>query len=241
MGRYYDERFVSLHARPFAFYSGLATGERGLLTRLAFRLPAAIEVSVGNDLHKRRRDPGGIAGPSGSESFLDVEIPAGDFTFNLGEKLLVSEDPPEREADPTEERTRFRSRLDVRYEAAAGLDIRMRYERLWYARDRGSERERSSSDLLRLDFAARVGKAVSLKSGLQTFTVGSYGARLYQYEPGVPYYPAIEMLKSDGLRWYSVLSFDVSPLGKLAAKYAITAYDGGEDRSQFLFHYSVRM
>jgi hypothetical protein len=241
LGRYYDERFLSLHARPFAFYSGLATGEKGLLTRLAFRPMGNVSVSIGNDLHERRPEEGGLASPSGSESFLDVEVEAGDLTFSMGEKLLMAQEPPAHEADPTQERTRLRSRLDVRYEGTALLDVRVRYENLAYAEDKGQERETSQSDLLRLDLAADLGRRTVFKVGLEVFTIGSYGARIYQYEPGLPYYPAIEMLKSDGSRWYSVLSLDMSPFGKLAVKYAATIYDADADRSQFMCYYALKI
>jgi hypothetical protein len=241
LGRYYGERFLSLHARPFAFYSGYATGERGLLTRLAFRPLGKARVSIGNDLHKRRSEDSGLSSPSGSESFLDIEIPAGDLVLSLGEKLLLTEEPPARPDDPTETRTRLRSRLDISYPGARWFEIRARYENLRFAQDHGDEHEISTSDLLRLDLALEIRRSIVLKVGFHAFTIGSYGARIYQYEPGVPYYPAIEMLKSDGSRWYSVLSFGTGSWGKLAAKYAVTVYEAGEDVSQFMAYYSVKI
>jgi hypothetical protein len=33
----------------------------------------------------------------------------------------------------------------------------------------------------------------------------------------------------------------MAPWGKLAAKYAVTAYEAGEDRSQFMAYYSVKL
>ncbi len=241
LGRYYGERFLSLHARPFAFYSGYATGERGLLTRLAFRPFGKALVSIGNDLHKRRPEEEGLSSPSGSESFLDFEVPVGDLTLSVGEKLLLTEEPPARPDDPTETRSRLRSRLDARYDAAKWFEMRARYEHLRYAEDRAGGHETSSSDLLRLDLALDIGRRAVLKVGFHAFTIGDYGARIYQYEPGVPYYPAIEMLKSDGSRWYSVLSFDMAPWGKLAAKYAVTTYEADEDRSQFMAYCSMKL
>jgi hypothetical protein len=241
LGRYYSERFLSLHARPFAFYSGYATGERGVLTRLAFRPFGKALVSVGNDLHRRRPEEDGLSSPSGSESFLDLEIPLGDLNLRLGEKLLLTKEPPARPDDPTETRSRLRSRLDIRYGAARWFEIRARYENLRYDEERSGDDETATSDLLRLDLALKMGKRAKLKVGLHTFSIGAYGARIYQYEPGLPYYPAIEMLKSDGSRWYSVLSFEMAPWGKLAAKYAVTAYDTDEDRSQFMAYCSVRL
>jgi hypothetical protein len=153
----------------------------------------------------------------------------------------MTEEPPAAESDPTEERTRLRSRLDIRFEAARWLDARVRYENLRYTENKGREHETSSSDLLRLDLAFDIRRRWVLKAGFHTFTIGAYGARIYQYEPGVPYYPAIEMLKSDGSRWYSVLSVDMSQWGRLAAKYAMTIYDTEEDRPQFMSYYSLRI
>jgi hypothetical protein len=81
---------------------------------------------------------------------------------------------------------------------------------------------------------------VQIRAGFYVFTIEDYASRIYQYEPGVPYYPVIEMLKSDGSRWYLVLSFDMKRFGRLTSKYGRTLYSGGEDRSGFLFYYSLR-
>ena len=93
---------------------------------------------------------------------------------------------------------------------------------------------------MRLDANFRKLRPAEIRAGFYVFTIGRWASRIYQYEPGVPYYPVIEMLKSDGSRWYLVLSFDMERFGRLSAKYGRTEYAGGEDRSGFLFYYSLR-
>jgi len=240
VGRTYDDTYLSLHSRPFAFYSGIATGERGILARISFEPVSRLAVSIGSDLHEKRMPEEGLGRPSGSESFLDISYKVGKATISLGEKLLVSQEPPDGEGRPTEERRRLRSRLDARYKARSWLSLRLRYENLRASEDEGEGAQRSSSDLLRLDADFRKLRPAEIRAGFYVFTIGEWASRIYQYEPGVPYYPVIEMLKSDGSRWYLVLSFDMERFGRLSAKYGRTEYAGGEDRSGFLFYYSWR-
>ena len=240
VGRTYDDTFLSLHSRPFAFYSGIATGERGILARVSFEPVSRLAVSIGSDLHEKRMPEEGLGRPSGSESFLDLSYKVGKATVSLGEKLLVSQDPPDGEGRPTEERRRLRSRLDARYKARSWLSLRLRYENLRASEDEGEGAQRSSSDLLRVDVDFRKLRPAEIRAGFYVFAIGEWASRIYQYEPGVPYYPVIEMLKNDGSRWYLVLSFDMERFGRLSAKYGRTEYAGGEDRSGFLFYYSLR-
>ncbi|MFH1311852.1 MAG: helix-hairpin-helix domain-containing protein [Candidatus Eisenbacteria bacterium] len=241
LGRLYDDRFLSLHARPFAFYSGVGTGERGLFAQLTLKPIPAGRVAIGSDLHRKRGKEGAVSDPSGSESFLNLEWSAGDLTLSLGEKLLRSETPPEGEGDLTEKKMRLRSRLDARYEVTRSMWLRARYELLRAETDAGTGRERSSSDLLRLDGGIGIGKIAEVKAGVSVFTIGDYASRIYQYEPGLPYYPTLEMLKSDGTRWYSIVSLRGEAFGGLTAKYGRTAYSSDDDRSAFMFYYSLKI
>ncbi len=240
VGRSYDDTYLSLHSRPFAFYSGIATGERGLFARIGFEPVRRMAVSIGSDLHEKRMPEEGLSRPSGSESFMDLSFKVAGVALSLGEKLLVSHEPPDGEGRPSEERRRLRSRLDARYKARRWLSLRLRYENLRASEDEGDGVERSSSDLLRLDVDFRKLAPAEIRAGFYVFAIGHYASRIYQYEPGVPYYPAIEMLKSDGSRWYLVVSFGMKRFGRLAAKYGRTEYTGGEDRSGYLFYYSLR-
>jgi hypothetical protein len=240
VGRAYDETYLSLHSRPFAFYSGIATGERGILARIGFEPVRRLSVSIGSDLHEKRMPEDGLGRPSGSESFLDLSYKIGKATLSMGEKLLVNHEPPEGEGRPTEERRRLRSRLDAGYRASSWLSLRLRYENLHSSQDEGEGRWTSSSDLLRLDADFSKMRPAEIRAGFYVFTIGEWASRIYQYEPGLPYYPVIEMLKSDGSRWYLVLSFNMERFGRLSAKYGRTEYAGGEDRSGFLFYYSLR-
>jgi hypothetical protein len=241
LGRMYDREFVAVHARPFAFYSGLGTGERGLMTLLEVRPAAGTSISMGNDLHQKRPPRSGVARPAGTETFLDLEHRRGRLTTTLAGKLLTSEEPPRAEGDPTERRSRMRSRMDLRYEVPGGLWGRLRYEGLAFRREEGKEVESSWSDLFRLDLGYRFGRAARFTTGAYVFSVPDYGARLYQYEAGLPYYPSLEMLKTDGARWYIVLSARSGRWGQLAGKLAETVYRDAGDRFEYLLYYTVRM
>jgi hypothetical protein len=241
VGRSYDDRFLSLHARPFAFYSGVGTGEQGLLMRLTLKPLKGTVLSFGSDLHRKRRAEGALADPSGSESFADLEWGEGALTVSAGGKLLRSETPPERERDSTEKRSRLRGRLDVSYDVSRSVWLRGRYEMLGAEKDVGAGRERFMSDLVRLDFGVEVARIAEFKAGFDVFTIDDYASRIYQYEPGLPYYPTLELLKSDGTRWYSVISLRGKSLGGLTAKYGRTTYNSDEDRTSFLFYYNLKI
>lgn len=241
LGRAYGKRFVSLHARPFSFYSGLATGEKGILTRVVLKPVANGVLAIGADLHERSAPEGGLAPPSGSESFLDAEVRAGGLVLSLGEKLLVSEEPPSREGDATEMRSRLRSRVDVRYRVSRSVWVRARYEDLRAKKEVEASCERSFSDLVRLDVGIDIGKAAEAKAGVYTFSIGDYASRIYQYEAGLPYYPTLQMLKSDGSRWYTVVSLRGRSLGTFVAKYGRTTYQGEKSRSELLCYYNLRI
>jgi hypothetical protein len=239
LGRAYGHRYVSLHSKPFAFYSGIATGERGLLTQVRFTPLRRVAFAVGNDLHDKHEAETGLARPSGSQSFADLEIGAGKVMIALKEKLLRSEIPPSAEGRPTQKRSRLRSRIDASYKSGRTW-VRVRYENLRSHKETDSA-VASSSDLVRLDARLAIGKAFAIKSGAYVFTVGSYDSRIYQYEAGLPYYPALQMLQKDGTRCYSVVSAQSECLGSLALKAARSAYDDDTERVEFLFYYTRRM
>ncbi|MFZ1948179.1 MAG: hypothetical protein WAW06_11585 [bacterium] len=260
VGRCYGRDYLALHSRPFGFYSGLATGERGLYTGLRLKLWAAASLDLGNDLHERPSPGGGAPEHSGSETFGDLKVKTGDFVISVGGKLVRGEEPPEaitdttyaaravgasaagrgKAADPTEETQRLRSRLDIEYRPVAGTRLRARYENLRAERSESGDTVRSAADLLRLDAAIDRWRPMGVDLGFYVFSVGDYYARIYQYEAGMPYYPSLEMLQSDGSRWYAVVSLGTAGLGKIAAKYGRTLYDNGEEASQLLASYTLR-
>ena len=264
VGRYYGREYFALHSRPFGFYSGLATGERGLYTGLRLKLSAAGSLNLGNDLHERPAPAGGAPEHSGSETFGDLAIKAGDFVISVGGKLVRGEESPEattdttlalraaasweeplagvraRSDDPTEETQRLRTRIDIEYKPVARTRLRARYENLRAEKTESGGTTESSGDLLRLDAGVDRWRPVGVDVGFYVFSIEDYNARIYQYEAGIPYYPSLEMLQSDGSRWYAVVSLDMAGLGKVAAKYGRTLYDSGEDRCQLLASYTLR-
>jgi len=266
LGRAYGDRYLSLHARPFGYYSGTVSGERGLFTGLTLKSSKA-HLALGNDVHSRSRLGGAGSRPSGSQTFAELGLSAGDFTLTLAEKFTVGEEPPEdadapaglacgetgagqraalvalapgRAGDGTVETRRLRSRLDLQYRASGRLRVRVRYESLSARESLGRAETRSASDLLRFDAAVDRLGPLSVDAGFQVFTVEDYAARLYQYEIGLPYYPSLVLLKADGSRWYGVVKLDLERLGSIAAKYGVTIYDDGEEDSGLLASYSAR-
>ena len=127
------------------------------------------------------------------------------------------------------------------YDVSRSVWLRARYEMLCARKDVGSDRERFSSDLLRLDFGVEVARIAQVKAGFHVFAIDDYASRIYQYEPGLPYYPTLEMLQTDGTRWYSIISLRGKSLGGLTAKYGRTSYSSGNDKSSFLFYYNLKM
>jgi hypothetical protein len=241
LGRSYGPDYMALHGRAFAHYSGRAVGERGLMMRLTFKPVQNGRLSVASDLHQRSGSDDAVSKPSGSESFLDFELKAGDFVITLGEKIAAAREPPATEGDPTEQRMRFRSRIDLRYVSSARFWMRARYENLHSTEESGAAGERFSADLMRLDFGLGITKTIDVKCGVYTFDVEDYAARLYQYEAGLPYYPSLQMLKTDGSRWYSVISCGKEPFGRLVTKFGRTSFDDGSTRTEWLFYYNLRI
>ena len=241
VARSYSEEYLNLHSRPFAFYSGVGVGEQGLFTGFTFKPFRAGSVSVGNDVHKKSGDGEDGFADSGSETFVDLNLDVGDFGFLVGEKLAHSEDAPSAGGSTATQTSRFRSRLGVEYEAARGVELRIRYESLGATEAESGALARSSSDMLRLDASLDRWRPASFKAGFYTFSVEDYAARLYQYEAGLPYYPSLELLKSDGSRWYAVILLDMKAFGRIAAKYGRTIYTDGEESSGLLASYMMRM
>ncbi|HVP57765.1 MAG TPA: hypothetical protein VMU02_06680, partial [bacterium] len=245
VGRRYAPEYASLHSAPFAFYSGLGKGERGLFTLIKFKPAANGELAISTDVHQELRADGALR-PHGSETNLDLAIDSGPFTLALGEKLAASEDPPSasaalRDSVGTEETTRLRSRLDVGYAPRRGISFRARYEALTATEAEAGATTRATSDVLRFDLTLAAFKPFKLDAGCYVFSVANWAARIYQYEAGVPYYPTLELLKSDGSRWYAAVSWEARRLGKLAAKYGRTRYQDGEGHSEMLASFSLKM
>jgi hypothetical protein len=238
LGRKYSQSYLSLHSRPFAFYSGAGTGERGLFTSIVWRPSRRASLSLSNDVHERDGGSDDEFGVSGSETFADATVKAGDFTFSVGEKLARASQAGSDGS--TEETARLRSRVDVEYEPVRNIEFRIRFESLDARESQGGTAARSSSDLLRLDVNLTRWQPASVKAGFYTFSIADYGSRIYQFEAGIPYYPSLEMLKSDGSRCYVVLSLGTGRLGRAAVKLGRTLYTSGEERSDLAATYMVR-
>jgi hypothetical protein len=240
LGRHSDRDFVSLHGRPFSYYSGLETGERGVFTCLAFKpVPNGI-LSIGGDLRQRSSSDRYPGNRSGSEVFVDLDLESEPLAVSFSERFVRSEQPPTGSDKGSEVRTRLRSRIDLKYDVTNSVWLRARYENLRARNEMGSSEERSASDLIRLDIGFRPLRSVEVRAGAYSFSVDSYDARIYQYEAGLPYYPTLQLLNCGGSRWYSIISLRTPSLGSLTAKAGRTVYDGDTNRTEFLFYYSLR-
>jgi hypothetical protein len=240
LGRKYDRDYLSLHSRPFSAYSRATAGEEGLFLRLTLRPERGVSIAVSNDIHRKDLGGGAAMNPSGSETLFDLGVAFGDFRVDVSEKVTGSEEPPERVDDPTTERARYRTRFDLEYRPHRMLWLRFRVEDLRSREESGSQTDKYSSGLMRLDTRFLVNARFTLKAGFYAFRIEDYSARIYQYEPGLPYYPSLEMLKTDGSRWYLIWVLDLDRAGSATLKFGATSYNTGEDRKDLRFDYGLR-
>ena len=239
IGRTYARTYFSLHSRPFSAYSRATAGEDGLFLRLTLRPAPRMAIIVSNDLHRKDLGLGGAMNPSGSETLLEFNAGLGEFNVRLSEKITSREEPPLGADDATETRSRYRTRLDLEFRPYRMLWLRLRLEDLRSREEDGASVEKYVSDMMRLDIRLASSWA-TVKCGFYAFRVEDYSSRLYQYEPGLPYYPSLEMLKSDGSRWYLIGVVKMGRAGAVTLKLGATSYDTDEKREDIRFDYGVR-
>lgn len=240
LGRKYARTYFSFHSRPFSAYSRATAGEEGLFLRLTLKPAPRAVIVISNDLHRKDLGLGRSLNPAGSETLFEFGIGFGRFRVEVSEKITESEDPPAGIDDPTTGQARYRTRVDLEYKPHRVLWLRLRLEGLRSNVERGAQTDKFSSDLMRLDMRLPALSWLTLKAGFHVFKVEDYSARLYQYEPGLPYYPSLEMLKSDGSRWYLIAVVRFGRAGSATVKFGRTQYDTGENREDFRFDYGVR-
>ncbi len=240
LGRKYARTYLSLHSRPFSSYARETAGEEGLLLRLTLKPAPRTLIAISNDIHRKDLGAGRGLNPTGSETLFELGIGFGDFRMEASEKITAAEEPPEGIDDVTSERSRYRTRLDLEYRPHRILWLRLRIEGQRSRVEAGGRRESYYSDLVRLDTRLEAARRFTLKGGFHAFRVEDYSARLFQYEPGLPYYPSLEMLKSDGSRWYLIGVLKLGSAGSATLKFGSTSYDTGERREDLRFDYGVR-
>ena len=240
LGRKYPRSFFSLHSRPFSAYSRATAGEEGLFFRLTLKPAPRTVIAISNDIHRKDLGFGTGMTPSGSETLFEIGVGFGRFRFEVSEKITDSENPPEGADDMTTEQARYRTRADLEYKPHRVLWLRLRLEYLHSRKEEGAQIDKFSSDLMRLDMRLLAAAWFTVKSGFHVFRVEDFSARLYQYESGLPYYPSLEMLKSDGSRWYLIGVLDFGRAGKATLKYGATMYENDDDREDLRFDYGVR-
>jgi hypothetical protein len=240
LGRKYSRDYFSLHSRPFSAYSRATAGEEGVFFRLTLKPASRAVIVISNDVHRKDLGTGDAMRPSGYETLLEVGVGFGDFRVEVSEKVTDSEDPPEGIDDLTTGRARYRTRVDLEYRPLRVLWLRLRLEDLRSREETAERTYKYSSDLMRLDTRLLAASWFTAKAGFHVFRVEDYSARLYQYESGLPYYPSLEMLKSDGARWYLIGVFNFGRAGSATLKYGTTLYDDAENREDIRFDYGVR-
>ncbi len=240
LGRKYARGYLSLHSRPFSAYSRETAGEDGLFLSLALKPAPRTAIVISNDLHRKDEGHGRPLNPRGSETLLELGIGFGSFNVRVSEKITNREEPPQGIDGLTREHSRFRTRLDLEYKPHRILWLRLRLEDLLSREEAGGLTDRCASDLMRLDVRLTAVSWGTLKAGFYAFKIEDYSSRIYQYEPGLPYYPSLEMLKSDGSRCYLMGVISLSRAGSATLKYAVTSYDTGETREDLRFDYGVR-
>jgi len=240
LGRKYSRAYLSLHSRPFSAYARETAGEEGLFLRLTLKPARRAVIAISNDIHRKDLGNGRGLSPTGSETLFELGVGFGDFRVEVSEKIADSEYPPGGIDDVTTEKARYRTRLDLEYKPHRILWLRLRIEDLRSREEAGADTDKYSSDLMRLDTRLTTTRWFALKGGFYVFKVDDYSARLYQYEPGLPYYPSLEMLKTDGSRWYLIGVLKLGRAGSATLKFGATSYDTGEKREDLRFDYGVR-
>jgi hypothetical protein len=241
LGRKYARSYLSLHSRPFSAYARETAGEEGLFLRLTLKPAPTAVIAISNDIHRKDLGSGKGMNPTGSETLFEAGIGFGDFRVEVSEKIAAREYPPGGVDDLTTDKERYRTRLDLEYRPHRILWLRLRIEDLRSREEAGPDIDKYSSGLMRLDIRLRAARRFTLKGGFHVFRVEDYSARLYQYEPGLPYYPSLEMLKSDGSRYYLIGVLKLGRAGSATLKFGATAYDTGERREDLRFDYGVRL
>lgn len=240
LGRKYARAYLSLHSRPFSAYSRATSGEEGLFLRLALKPMRRSAIVISNDIHRKDLGHGKGMSPTGSETMFEAGIGLGEFDVEISLKMTDREDPPLGADDPTTAHSRYRTRLDLEYRPHRILRLRLRLEDLRSREEMESVTEKYASDLMRLDVELRAVSWGTVKTGFYAFKVEDYSSRLYQYEPGLPYYPSLEMLKSDGSRWYLIAVLRLGRAGAVTLKFGATSYDNAEKREDLRFDYGLR-
>ncbi len=228
IARHYENGFFNRHQGSFAYYSNIGDGETGLFMLFSFEPYAKALLRIGNDVHSQSR-PQALK-RSGSESFVNVRFDTQRLVLCLDEKLKRSD-----EASHTE---RLRSRIELAYRPRSGFEMRVRYEHIG-ASEEEPARTSSQSELLRFDFTFEKGD-LRIQTGIYAFTVEDYAARIYQFEPGLPYYPTMQVLRSDGSRWYVRLSYRHQRIGRFALKFDRTSYEESSETKNLLFYYGLK-
>lgn len=234
MARNYPRTYFFPNQRPFSFYDDISQGESGFFSSLRLDLANSVTMTFGSDLHKRA----GIneqANSSGSQSFVRFKVDRGDISLMIDGKLTTSEKLFDDQK--FKQSQRLRTRIDLCYRRKVGWDLKLRLERVEALTYTTSEKP-SVGEVVRVVLGGnpRWGR---IEGGFYVFDIDGYDSRIYQVEPGVPYYSTIAHLNGDGARWYIRLRLDGLGPNRLSLKLATMTSPGSESRRELLCYYGV--
>ncbi len=234
--RKYGELLRNVHSNPFSSYSD-PRGEEGVYLRAVLKPLKIGRLYISNDVHRRVRS--GVLSSKGSQTLLRIDLNMQKVDLALSTKITGKQTLTSSSCWESSRRERIR--FDVEHRPVRSRGLRLRYERVKSKVGTGTCEVRGKSELVRLDLWASLLNSLTFKAGVYAFSVGSSSSEIYQYETGLPYYPSLEVLKDDGMRWYALLSIESRRFGKLTLKGSCTNYESGEKRRDLRFEYRVRM
>ncbi len=237
VARNYPETYLSPKGRPFSFYSDLSRGESGLSGLLRLSFPKFATLTIGNDLHKRGELNSKLES-SGSQSFIGLRVDCHSIAVGFEGRLTRSE--TQLVSSQTRDQERLKTRFDLSYSKYRWLDLRLRFERVEAKTYTVDSPKVTLGELLRISTVSRLGN-LNISGGFYVFSIEDYDSRIYQVEPGLPYYPTITLLNRDGARWYIGFRFNRSAGSSLSVKIATTQNQGYPSRREILCFYRIRM
>ena len=220
--RHYPSNFVSLH--------GLGFGERfpnedGLYVGLHMKLSRRMSLDSYYDQYRFPAPVPGMNFPSvGSDLFLRLEIlPEPQLKVHIRFQRKVSDGKGENEEGllplrSIDEQIVRRLRLDVGYELTHGANVRTKFERV----DLGFENSpRNEKGLMMCqEIALTPADRLRLDCSLAFFRSDSYDSRIYATEKDLDGVLAVPALYGRGVRWYILLSYQLSDRCECSAKYS---------------------
>jgi hypothetical protein len=231
-GRYYPERFVSLHAFAFGESGGPPTNESGLYFGFRVRPLSSLTVSAYADHFRFPWRTFRTGFPSSGHDLLTI------LDMRLTEKLFASLQYKQKkkgtgESIPTitgglQRRSGFRSQHNYRasFELNSSITFRWRSRFEWVNVGYAASGVRERGFLAYQDVRLYPALKWLLHARAIVFHTDSFDSRLYEFETDVPGSFSNPALFGRGLRWYVATRYEVTDFLDLWMKYSITVKEG---------------